>query len=254
MIHYICYTEGVDQEGLKCRACHAAVAERDFKKKRAVLILNEAYCAGCVGQGALQCHTCKAALQAADFESGRAVVLLGQRYCVKCLDLAVIRGKIKNRTGPGSDPRLRVPQAPFTRMAERFVPPPRGRLELKPRGLRGLFRGNVVLEWLDVSTGGVRARVSGRHEREEILGGKILHTPSDRPFPFTAVIRFVGDAPKDSGGVIVGCAFLAPPPELQAFIREHLSRDPVMSAVAFRKEGGGAPVPPADLRPLRKNA
>ena len=254
-MHNICYSEGVAQEEFQCRACGLAVVGGDFKKKLAVLIQNEAYCRDCVGQGALRCDTCEAGLRSADFQEGRAVVLLGRRYCPRCLDMAVIHGKLQRREGQGSNGALQPPpEAPTTRMSERFVPPPEGRLELRPAGLRGLFCRNIVLKWLDVSAGGIRARVKGAHEREEILKGRISHASAGRSFAITTVIRFVEAAGKDLGGPVVGCAFLRPSSELQAFIGEHLSRDPVLSSAGFRKDGSGSRVAPVDPPGLRKNA
>jgi hypothetical protein len=170
------------------------------------------------------CHRCRKSLHESDFPQGRAVTLQGVRFCEDCMEEAV-------RSAPAS-PVLRVEKLDWggrsRRAAARFVPPQDAGLFLKPLGLKGLLRSNLVRLWVDVSEGGLRAVVLGGADVGDLVSGRFTHPELKQKLEFRGMIRHARPSGKYPGAVLIGVRFEEPSMMLLAFIRDILARDPGM--------------------------
>src|SRR5579862_3614304 len=182
-----------------CTRCFKVLADADFREGRAMRLLGGTYCGSCLEAMTPTCHLCRKALHEADFPAGRAFTLQGVRFCDGCMEEAV------NST-PAS-PVLRVEKPDLggrsRRATHRFVPPQDAALVLKPLGLRGLLRSNLVRLWIDVSEGGLRCIVQGGLQVGDLVQGHLSHPELDRPVSFRGMVRHARPWEKSDGGTVL---------------------------------------------------
>lgn len=207
-----------------CTRCSKALAEADFQQGRAMRLLGGCYCSSCLEAMTPTCHLCRKALHEGDFPAGRAFTLQGVRFCDGCMEEAV--------SSTPASPVLRVEKPDLggrsRRASPRFVPPQEAALVLKPLGLRGLLRSNLVRLWIDVSEGGLRCIIQGGLQVGDLVHGNLSHPEVDKPIAFRGMVRHARPWEKPPGGSVLGVRFEDPSALLQAFIRDCLARDPGM--------------------------
>ena len=232
--------------GLFCRDRGEARPSSLLLGARETKVLGEAYCDSCVRARSMRCHRCKGGLRLEDFEEGRAVTLAGRRYCEICLEMAVERGRGQSALPEGDEPDsahqarieagLEDPTMVVSRRHGRYVPGKGTKIAVRARGMGGIFRGDRVRVWLDISEGGFRAILSGDFDLESRLGGS-LTMKDGGSIPFEAVVKYVRPAPRHPGCVLAGCEFVAPSVDLLAFIRATMAARPVRLPGAADKRG-----------------
>ena len=142
------------------------------------------------------CYTCSADLKPADFKDGRAVSLLGREFCDTCVERAAELSRPGAESSAGAHqkrgethvPRPGSANDPFERTEEeleelrrrtsdRKAPPWGCNLYLRKSGIRGIFGGNAVRLWLDVSVRGGRAILEGTFNVGDEISLWIVLTP-----------------------------------------------------------------------------
>jgi hypothetical protein len=214
--------------GLFCRDCGESLSPDLFKGGCDTRILAEAYCAACLAARSMAvCLNCGGGLRLEDFEEGRAVTLAGRRFCEACLPATV--GKDRGEAPPsgGDEPDTEETPTAVGRRHGRYLPGRNAVLAVRARGMGGLFRGDRVRVWLDMSEGGFRAILSGPLDPESRVGGSITCGSNGTTFPFEAVVKYVRAAPRHAGCVLAGCEFVDASADLMAFIRTTLAARPV---------------------------
>jgi len=228
----------------ECRRCKRELCPADYYQDRAMMLLGRGYCIPCLEQVTPKCHLCAKSLHQADFTEGRAAVVNGSKVCDGCLGTAV-----GNAARPEPKP---VPPAPehhddpewaSRRATSRFVPPLDCDLIVKPPGLRGLFPGNAVVLWVDVSEGGLRAVLKGAYKPGDRVQGRMAHATLDQPLRFEAQVRHAHPSEKQPGCTLAGLKFEEPSALLQAFVREVLGGIP--SIISMKPPTPKSPFPPA---------
>lgn len=209
------------------------------------------------------CDFCEAGVPAADFETGGAVVLLGKTFCPICIEQAIRNTKSETFAPPANamrglspaptrdhpacgsssgpthppSPSENVPPGEDQESPEgavcadrrgslRYIPPLESGLSLRLTGLRGFLIGNVVKHWLEISPEGLRAVVSRKLRRGDLLEARIAVKPRREVFTAQVVARHVSESRKYPGSFLVGLRFRGPPEALRTCIREHLCRFP----------------------------
>ena len=209
------------------------------------------------------CDFCDARVPAAEFETGGAVVLLGQAFCPRCIEQTIRNNRSETLAPPakamrglspastldqpaseiscGSTPHPSPPEkvppgegedspegvACIDRRGhERYIPPLECDLSLKPTGLGGFLIGNVLKHWLEISPDGLRAVVSRKLRRGDLMEARIAVKPRREVFTVQVVARHVSKSQKYPGSFVVGLRFVDPPDALRACIREDLCRFP----------------------------
>jgi hypothetical protein len=207
-----------------CGRCSKPLSEAEYQEDRAMLLLGSGYCNACLEAMTPTCHRCRKALHESDFPQGRAVTLQGVRFCEECMEEAV-------RATPTS-PLLRVEKPDWggrtRRAAARFVPPQDAGLFLKPLGLKGLFRSNLVRLWVDVSEGGLRCVVQRGPDIGDLMYGRFTHPELNQKLEFRGMVRHARPSTKYPGAALIGIRFEEPSYMLLAFVRDVLARDPGM--------------------------
>jgi hypothetical protein len=110
------------------------------------------------------------------------------------------------------------------RASERFIPPPDCHLNLRRSGLGGLFSGNLVVEWMDVSEGGIRFVSKPGVTQDRILHGAIRFEAFDVHASVAVSVRHVHPSVAHPGLDIVGAKWVDPSPDLRQFIQVVLHR------------------------------
>jgi hypothetical protein len=201
------------------------------------------------------CDFCSGPVGEADLETGRAIILLGRTYCPRCIDEEIRKGRTESPrrpapVTPGPSPSSRVPRGdsygdtlpksppteseaapesgpdPERRGDDRYVPPSGCELALRRRGLWGLLHGNVVCHWLEIAPGGLRAVVSRKVRRGDVLEARISIKLRRQSFAARVVAHHVSESHKYPGSFVAGFRFVDPSDELRACIREELCRFP----------------------------
>lgn len=252
---------------IQCDLCRGKFPASEFSGGGAILLLGRKICHLCVEKTTLYCHFCRAGITEEDFEEGRAVTLLGKRYCEKCLAAAVERSKPGGTTGssvgrpiqveaPPSPPTRIHPTGPLSpghtaselRAFQRFVPPREARLHIRPSGLNGVFGGNRVRMWLDLSEGGVRAIVEGEYENGDELEGELRYPPESVKVRVLFKVRHAHLSKSFPGCSVVGLKFVETDRELSHLVRTHLRKHPLLA------EMEGEPPAPAEGHPPQPQA
>lgn len=214
------------------------------------------------------CRFCQGPVNPDDLAEGRAALLFGKLYCPRCLVIALEREKSKITSSPPPDVRASRP-APGgcstvpegakdgvadrdrpggglpsgggeRRDASRYVPPFEAALVLRLPGFFGFFRGNLVQFWVDVSEGGLRAIVSRKLSRGDVLCARLSLPAQHRSFSIDVQVRHVSESRRSQGAFLAGFRFIDPAPEFRPWVREHLCRFPAVSGPSSR----GRPDPP----------
>lgn len=105
------------------------------------------------------------------------------------------------------------------RRAVRFAPPPERSLALRTPGWRGLLRRNLLVEWIDLSEGGLHAVVACELERGMRLLAQIECLPERESFPVEIEVCRVRPSGAHPGAWEIGARFLAPSQVFRASIR-----------------------------------
>lgn len=222
----------------------------------------------------LSCDACGTPLRESAFENGRAFVILKKRLCAKCFEklpgnVDVLGAPVpsgEDRPAPVASPPKPVktptgatsahsdrPDGPTAsqvaaaaaeadrRTGPRFVPPREAELSIKSRGL-GALLGDMVVEWLEVSEGGLRAIVSRRLSVDDEVNGRIRCRNLE--FPMSLTVRYVRQSVKMPKCHVVGFKFHDTSVEFRGFVRDKLCKTPM--AGWQPREGGGSNLPPAD--------
>lgn len=249
---------------IQCDLCRAKFPASEFSGGGAIVLLGRKICHLCVEKTTLYCHFCRAGITENDFEEGRAVTLLGKRYCEKCLAAAVERSKPSGANGSSvgrpiqveatPSPSTRIlpisPLSPAATGAElrafaRFVPPREARLQIRPAGLNGVFGGNRVRMWLDLSEGGVRAIVEGDFENDDELQAELRYPPEGAKVSVLLKVRHAHASKSFPGCSVVGLKFVEPDHELRHLVRTHLRKHPLLAEM--EGEPSDPPPPPEAL-------
>lgn len=124
-----------------------------------------------------------------------------------------------------------LPEGPLVGRVERrryarFVPPRSARLSIRRAGMAGVLEGDLVLEWLDVSEGGVKALLCRKLKPGDELLGQISYQPCREVFEVRLRVRYAFRSKAEDGTYAVGFAFVKPSSVLEACIREAMSADP----------------------------
>lgn len=216
------------------------------------------------------CKFCDGPVSPGDLAEGRAALLFGRLYCPRCLVSALEREMTKigpaqppgvaasppvpdgdrepsERTKDGGadrdTPRGGLPSGGEDRRAvSRYVPPYQAGLVLRLPGLFGLCRGNLVQFWVEVSEGGLRAIVTRKLSRGDVLRAR-LSLPA-RSFGVDVEVRHVSESRRSPGAFLAGFRFVDPAPEFLTWVREHLCRFPAVAGPRPR----GRPAPPPEGR------
>jgi hypothetical protein len=199
------------------------------------------------------CDFCDTRIPAAEFETGGAVVLLGRTFCPGCIKEAIRNDKpgslvpaltrdhaaSRASSSPTPGPSLlenvspgenegspEVAHCVERRGHERYIPPRGCDLALKPAGLGGVLVGNVVTHWLEISPDGLRAIVSRKVRRGDLMEARIAVRLRREVFTVQVVARHVSRSQKYPGSYVAGLRFVDPSDELRACVREDLCRFP----------------------------
>lgn len=191
----------------------------------------------------IRCAVCGQALEEADFQGGRALQLLGRRYCTSCLERKVEADKEERQVTPFPHLPSPAPQeiAPLRsterRTCRRFVPPLDVELVIKAPGLAGLFQGNLVRFWIDVSETGFRAVLSRKIHRGDTIEVLIRRRATHDAFRVSAAVVHRDPSGSYPGCFATGARFVDPPAPLRVFIRDVLGKVPAApSGAGFRRE------------------
>lgn len=111
------------------------------------------------------------------------------------------------------------------RPGSRYAPPGGSELSVK-RGGRRLFPKNILLLWVDVSSAGLRAIVSGNLAVGESCRASIRLANFDYTFLFRLRARTVRPSENIPGCSFVGFDFENPPPVVRCLYRDKLSLFP----------------------------
>jgi hypothetical protein len=229
------------------------------------------------------CKFCQAPVGPGVLAEGHAVILLGELYCTRCLVSAVEGGRSENvpasppgvpiprpvpdgipkvsesATSAGADQEMssRAGGPPWAkdsnspssaggerRACSRYVPPFQAKLILRLPGLSGIFLGNLVKFWVEVSEGGLRVIVSRKLSRGDVLRARFSLLAEPRFFSLEVQVRHVSESHRYQGAFLAGFRFIDPAPEFLSWGREQLFRFPAVSGPAPR----GKPAPPSKER------
>lgn len=185
------------------------------------------------------CYTCGAVLKSGDYSHGRAISLLGRQFCEKCLERAMELSRPGARSSAAAHqkkgethvPPPNDPEDPFQRSPEemeelrrrteeRKAPPWGCDLYLRKSGIRGLFGGNCVRLWLDVSWRGGRAVLEGYYSVGDPLSLLIVHNGWGRRIEVAASVRHVSPSEQYPGSSLVGFNFENRSPALDEFLKK----------------------------------
>lgn len=209
------------------------------------------------------CDRCGVPLREADFDAGRAVILLGRRYCDPCINRVVAAQK-ENEHRAALSPRPRaLPELPEhvapppedRRTTYRFVPPGEASLAVRRAGLSGLFAGNLVRFWIDVSEGGFRAILSRPLSTGESVQATLRF--QGETFRIAAAVNHRAPSESHPGCFSTGLRFVDPSAPLRVFIRDVLGKvraAPTSSGTHRRISSGmlAALPPPRENHPAVK--
>lgn len=179
---------------------------------------------GYQARASCSCDACSNAIPLLDFEEGQAAMIQGKAYCASCMEEGTWFGRASSPAQPA---------VPERRAHPRYIPSLQCDLRLKLPGLRGVFAGNLVRLWLDVSEGGFRAVVRRKCAEGDRLAARIFHRPRKRTFRVTACVRYAQGSRKFLGEFVVGAEFEKPSADLRAFIRD------LHGGAGFLKSGEG---------------
>lgn len=211
------------------------------------------------------CDACGTPLRESAFEDGRAFVILKKRLCATCFEklpgnVDVLGAPVALPPKPVKTPAGATPVHPDKsdgptasqvaaaaaeadrRSGPRFVPPREAELSIKSRGL-GALLGDMVVEWLEVSEGGLRAIVSRRLSVDDEVNGRIRCRNLE--FPMSLTVRYVRQSVKMPKCHVVGFRFHNVSAEFRGFVRDKLCKTPVAGWQPGSREGGGSTLPPA---------
>lgn len=101
----------------------------------------------------------------------------------------------------------------------RFAPPPERTLSIRMPGILGSLGRNLLVEWIDVSEGGLRAAVSRELGPGTRVRVRIECVPEREAFEVELEIGHARPSGRHPGAWEIGGRFLSPSPVLRAAIR-----------------------------------
>ncbi|HLY08773.1 MAG TPA: hypothetical protein VKW04_05620 [Planctomycetota bacterium] len=172
------------------------------------------------------CDYCANAIPWEDFDEQVAAVVAGKSCCRVCMEEGLWVG---SEGSPDRRTALR------RRTQARYLPSHQCDLILRFSGIRGLLQENLLVTWLDVSEGGLRAMVRRRCEEGDCLSARILHRPQKRAYKTAFLIRHAEPSRRREAVWVVGGEFDQPPSGLGAWIREIHGGHPALEPPADRR-------------------